>query len=116
MNIESYWKLFNYGVNIDHYTKLLISDSSWSDLLALDCFNNHITTDIRTLENIYLYLARLTTERHFLFADTLFFTVPYIFSHRAALFNTPISTVFHCQNLLWRYLLMVNSILPKISN
>ena len=44
MNITNCWKLFRYGVKIDHYDKL-IGIRELSELLDQDCFNNTFSSD-----------------------------------------------------------------------
>ena len=50
MNITNFWKLFCYGVNRDHYDKL-IGIRELLEQLAQDCFNNTFSPDIGTPEN-----------------------------------------------------------------
>ena len=47
MNITNFWKLFCYGVNRDHYEKL-IGIREFSERLAEDCFNNKFSPDRET--------------------------------------------------------------------
>ena len=50
MTITTLWKIFCYGVNRDHYEKL-ISMREFSEKLALDSFNNPFSTDNETPAN-----------------------------------------------------------------
>ena len=49
MNITNFWKIFRYGVKIDHYEKL-IGIREFLERLALDFSNNHFSTDTGTPE------------------------------------------------------------------
>ena len=46
LNITNLWKLFCYGVKRYHYEKL-VGIREFLEKLALDCFNNTFSTDIR---------------------------------------------------------------------
>ena len=56
---------------------------------------------------------RLMIDRQFLLAVQFIFPFPSLVPHRAELFMTSISTMLHRQPLLWRYILLVHSILLK---
>ena len=46
-NITNCWRLFRYGVKIDHYKKM-IDIREFSEQIAQDFFNNPISPDIGT--------------------------------------------------------------------
>ena len=50
MNINYSWKLFSYGVERDHYYKLIVN-REFLERLALYCFNNNLSTDTVAPEN-----------------------------------------------------------------
>ena len=50
MTINNCWKLCRYGVKRYHYCKF-IGISNFLEQLAIDCFNNTISTNTVTLEN-----------------------------------------------------------------
>ena len=47
ITISSFWKLFGYGVNRDHYEKFIYI-REFLELLSLGCFNITFTTDTKT--------------------------------------------------------------------
>ena len=110
MIIKNIWKLFRYRVKRDHDYKF-IGIRELLELLSLDFFNNSFTTDARTPKIIYF--MRLMMKIKFLLA--LLFTCPVLFLvlHREALFIASLSTVIHRRPLLWKYLILVLSILLK---
>ena len=50
ITITNYWEMFCYGVQRDHYKKL-IGIRELLEWLALDCFNNNVSTDTGNLAN-----------------------------------------------------------------
>ena len=52
-------------------------------------------------------------ERQFILAVTFIFPVMILVTQRSELFISSLSTMLHCQPLLWWILLLVLSILPK---
>ena len=46
MSINNFWKLFYYGVKMDHHEKF-IGIREFLERSAVDCFNNSFKTDIR---------------------------------------------------------------------
>ena len=85
MTITNFWKLFRYGVKRDHYEKL-IGIREFPEPLALDCFNNHFSTDTGTLAKNISPLKRSMMERHFILAVYFIFTVLFLPPRQPALF------------------------------
>ena len=91
-------------------TILLASDNSRNNVLLISSIIILQLTP-RLLEKT-LYLVMTLTERQFVLVGPFIFTVPLLVSQREALFQTPLSMVFHCKPMLWHILLLVISILP----
>ena len=97
--------LFHYGVKRYHYEIFLVWENSWNDLLLIASI-------------IFLQLTPGISKRYIPLLDEIdygetvsnhcfiHFPVPYIDPHRAALFITSLSTLLHCQPLLWCYILL----------
>ena len=106
MAITNCWKLFRYGVKRDHYGKL-VGIREFSERLALDCFNNTISTDTGGWKRPYLSLMTLMMDIQFLLAMHFFFPVLSLVPQMPEIFLTLLSTVLHCHPIL-RWLILLD--------
>ena len=112
ITITNWCKQFHCGVKRDQ-SEIFIGFRELLEQLALDCFNNHFSTDYGTLAKNIPILDEFNYVETFMLSMPLISPVLILVPHRLELFMTSISTLLYLQTILWWILLLVIIVMLK---